>query len=263
MNNNKKNDIIILTERGGFMKDITWIKTRFIAHRGLHSKDRSVPENSMKAFELAVNNNFGIEMDINVLRDGTVVVFHDITLKRLTGKNGHLSTMTYEQIKDLTLLDTNEHIPTLQEVINFVGGRVPLLIELKPLGNNLLLCEQFMNIMKDYTGVYAIHSFSPNIVYWFKKHHPYVIRGQITEFFRNDPNMKRTIKFLMKTMFFNRFTKPDFINYGIHDLPNKYCDKLYHKGQCIISYAAKNQAEFNMVKAHYDNAVFEFFIPEK
>lgn len=245
------------------MKDITWIKTRLIAHRGLHSKDKSVPENSMKAFELAVKYNYGIEMDINVLKDGTVVVFHDITLNRLTGKDGNLNDLTYEDVKDLSLLETSEHIPTLQEVVDFVDGRVPLLIELKPLGNNVLLCEQFMEIMKDYKGTYGIHSFNPGIVLWFKKHYPDIPRGQITEFFRNDLKMKRIIKHLMKTMFFNHFTKPDFVNYGIHDLPNKYCDKAFRKGMCIISYAAKSQEELNMVKAHYDNAVFEFFIPEE
>ena len=65
----------------------------------------------------------------------------------------------------------------------------------------------------------------------------------------------------MKSMFFNRFTKPDFVNYGVVDLPNKYCDKAYKKGLCIIAYASKSQEEFDMVKEHYDNSVFEYFIP--
>ncbi len=245
------------------MKDITWIKNRLIAHRGLHSKDKLVPENSMKAFELAIKHNYGIEMDINVLKDGTVVVFHDITLDRLTGQSGNLNDLNYEQIKNLKLLNTNEHIPTLKEVLNFVDGRVPLLIELKPLGKQIYLCEQFMKIMNQYKGAYAIHSFSPKIIYWFKKNHPKVIRGQITEYFRNNQKMKRFTKYLMKSMFLNKFTKPDFVNYGIHDLPNKYCDKAYKNGMCIISYASKSQEEFDMVKSHYDNSVFELFIPRE
>ncbi len=245
------------------MKDITWIKNRLIAHRGLHSKDKKIPENSMKAFELAIKHNYGIEMDINVLKDGTVVVFHDISLDRLTGQSGNLSDLNYEQIKNLKLLDTDEHIPTLKEVLDFVNGRVPLLIELKPLGKQIYLCEQFIKVMNQYKGVYAIHSFSPKIVYWFKKYHPEVIRGQITEYFKNDLKMKKTVKFLMRSMFFNRFTKPDFVNYGIHDLPNKYCDKAYKKGMCIISYASRTQEEFDMVKSHYDNSVFELFIPRE
>ncbi len=245
------------------MKDLTWIKNKLIAHRGLHTKDQSVPENSMLAFAKAVENDYGIELDVNVLGDGVVLAFHDINLKRLTGVDKYLYDLSYDNIKDLKLHNTDETIPTLKSVLDFVDGKVPLLIELKPHGDSILLCEQFMKTMKDYKGVYAIHSFSPFVVKWFKKHHPEIIRGQITEYFRNDLKMKRITKFLMKTMLFNCLTKPDFINYGIYDLPNRYCDRLHKKGMCIISYASKSQADFGMVKEHYDNSVFEFFIPKQ
>jgi len=245
------------------MRDITWIKDRLIAHRGLHSLDKTIPENTIKAFELAIERNYGIEMDINVMGDGTVIVFHDITLERLTGQKGKISELSFDDVKDMTIHNTDQTIPTLKSVLELVDGRVPLLIELKPLGNNQLLCERFWETIKDYQGAYGIHSFSPYIVNWFRKHHPEVIRGQITEYFRDDPKMNRFAKYLMKSMFFNRFTKPDFVNYGIKDLPNKYCDKAYKKGLCIISYASRNQAEFDMVKKHYDNSVFEYFIPKE
>ena len=245
------------------MKDLSWIKEMHIAHRGLHSKDKSIPENSIPAFKLAIDKNYGIEMDINVLKDGTVIVFHDYNLKRLVGKDISLGELNYDDIKDFKILETNEKIPTLKEVLDLVDGQVPLLIELKPLGDNMLLCKEFYKVIKDYKGKFGIHSFSPNIVRWFKKNHPDIIRGQITEYFRDNSNMKKFSKYLMKSMFFNRFTKPDFVNYGIKDLPNKYCDKAYKKGLCIISYASRNQEEFDMVKKNYDNSVFEFFIPKK
>lgn len=245
------------------MKDLTWIKDRKIAHRGLHSLDKKVPENSMKSFELAIEKNYGIEMDVNVLKDGTVVVFHDHNLKRLvTNRSELLSELNYEDIKDLRILKSEEKIPTLKEVLNMIDGRVPLLIELKPLGNSKLLCESFWQTIKDYQGDYGIHSFSPWIVKWFKNKHPEVIRGQITEYFRDNHKMKKISKYLMKTMFFNKITKPDFINYGIKDLPNKYCDKAYKKGLCIIAYASQSQEQYDMVKKNYDNSVFEYFTPK-
>ncbi|MCK5763381.1 MAG: glycerophosphodiester phosphodiesterase [Clostridiales bacterium] len=216
------------------MKDITWIKEKLIAHRGLHSKDKKIPENSIAAIQLAIDKNYGIEIDINVLKDGTVVVFHDNNLKRLIGKNAYLKDLNYENIKEERILNSKEKIPTLKEVLKLVDGKVPLLIELKPLGNNTLLCESFIEDIKNYKGVYGIHSFNPYIVKWFKKNHPHIIRGQITEFFRNDPKMKKFTKYLMRSMFFNIFTKPDFVNYGIKDLPNKYCDKAHKKGLCIF-----------------------------
>jgi glycerophosphoryl diester phosphodiesterase len=244
------------------MKDLTWIKERTIAHRGLHSLDKKVPENSIRAFELAIEKNYGIEMDINVLKDGTVVVFHDHHLKRLVpGRTEMLSELNYEDIKELRILETEQKISTLKEVLGMVDGRVPLLIELKPLGDNKLLCENFWKTIKDYKGVYGIHSFSPGIVKWFKNNHPEVIRGQITEYFRDNHKMKRISKYLMRSMFFNRITKPDFVNYGIKDLPNKYCDKAFKKGMCIIAYASQSQEQFDMVKEHYNNSVFEYFIP--
>ena len=244
------------------MREVKWIKENYIAHRGFHSLDKSIPENSLLAIKKAIDYNYSIEMDVNVTKDGQVVVFHDINLKRLCNKNINLSEANYDVIKNFHLLNTNEKIPLLKDVLTLVKGRVPLLIELKPKGNNKLLCEAFTKAIKNYKGKFAIHSFSPKIVYWFRKNHPEIIRGQVTEYFKDDLKMNRFIKYLMRKMTFNIFTKPDFINYGIKDLPNKYADKIYKKGMTVISYCARNKSEFNMVRKHYNNAVFEFFRPE-
>lgn len=244
------------------MKDLSWIKNNYIAHRGFHSLDKSIPENSLISFKKAMDYNYSIELDINVTKDGKVVVFHDINLLRMCQVDIKLSDVTYDEIKDFTLLMTDERIPLLSDVLDLVKGKYPLLIELKPKGNNRLLCESFMKTMAAYEGDYAIHSFSPWIVHWFKKNHPHIIRGQITEFFRDDNRMNPIIKYMMKKMVFNIFTKPDFINYGIKDLPNKYATKAYNKGICLISYCARNELEFKMVKKHYHNAVFEYFQPD-
>ncbi|MFW5888740.1 MAG: glycerophosphodiester phosphodiesterase family protein [Bacillota bacterium] len=244
------------------MREVKWIKENYIAHRGYHSLDKSIPENSLLAFKKAIDYNYSIEMDINVTKDGQVVVFHDINLKRLCNVNVNLSEVNYDEIKNYHLLDTNEKIPLLKDVLALVNGRVPLLIELKPKGNNKLLCRAFIDAIIAYKGEFAIHSFSPSIVYWFKKNYPEIIRGQVTEYFKADLKMNRFIKYLMRKMTFNFFTKPDFVNYGIKDLPNKYADKIYKKGMTVISYCARNKLEFDMVRKHYDNAVFEFFRPE-
>lgn len=244
------------------MKDLTWIKKDYIAHRGYHSLDKSIPENSLLAFKKALDYGYSIECDVNVTKDGQVVVFHDFNLKRLCRIDVNLSEVTYDEIKEYHLLDTNEKIPLLSDLLELVQGQVPLLIELKPHGNRRLLCEAFMKTMSTYTGTYAIHSFNPAIVHWFKKNHPEIIRGQITEYFVSDDKMGPLVKYLMKSMFFNRFTKPDFVNYGIKDLPNKYATQAHKNGMCMISYCARNELEYHMVKTHYDNAVFEYFRPE-
>ncbi len=245
------------------MKDLTWIKEDYIAHRGLHTEDLSVPENSMLAFKNAIELGYSIELDLNMLFDGTIVVFHDFNLKRLTGLDQNISKLTYDDIKDLKLYDTNEHIPLLSEVLNYVDGKVPLLIELKPFGDTEIFCQLFYDTIKDYQGKWAVFSFNPGVVRWFKNHHPEIIRGQITEYFKDNLKMKKIVKYLMKTMFFNRFTKPDFVSYRIHDLPNKYVDKAKQNGLTIISYAARTQEQLDFVRHTYDNVVFEYFIPKK
>ncbi|MDY0075592.1 MAG: glycerophosphodiester phosphodiesterase family protein [Acholeplasmataceae bacterium] len=245
------------------MKDLTWLKEAYIAHRGYHLEDGSIPENSIKAYKEALNRGYAIELDVNLLKDHTVVAFHDYHLKRLLGIDKNVDELTFQDIKGLTLLNTEEHIPTLKEVLDLVNGQTPLLIELKPHGNVSLLVDQVMNLLETYKGPYAIFSFHPKVVYLLKKNYPQVIRGQIAESFRDDKMMSPLVKKMMKHMLFNPLTKPDFISYGIRDLPNKQLDRLKRKGLTIISYAARTQNEFDLVKKHYHNVVFEYFEPKK
>lgn len=245
------------------MKDLTWLKKDNIAHRGFHTKDKSVPENSLLAFSNAMDHGYSIELDLNVLKDGTVVSFHDINLKRLCNDDRDLSDLNKEDIQDLRILNTDEHIATLEEVLNLVNGKVPLLIELKPHGNVIFLCESVMKVMSWYQGKWAVFSFHPSVVKWFKKNHPEVIRGQISEYFKDNHHMNKISKYLMKIMFFNHFSKPDFVSYGIYDMPNKYLDRLMKKGMTVISYAARTQEELDFVRERYHNAVFEYFEPKK
>lgn len=245
------------------MKNMDWLKNNFIAHRGLYTEDQRIPENTKVSYQRALDEGYDIELDVNVLKDGTVVAFHDPNLLRLCHDPRYLKDVTFDDIKNLHILDSDQTIMTLESVLKLVDGKANLLIELKPFGDVKYLCESMMECMKSYQGNFAVFSFHPNVVMWFKKHHPTIIRGQIAEYFKNDKNMNKVMKHLLKTMFFNRFTKPDFISYGIYDLPNKYCDKLMKKGMTVISYAARNQTDFDMVKSHYHNTVFEFFIPKK
>ena len=247
--------------KGAFMKDLSWLKDHLIAHRGLHTKDGLIPENSFKAFSQALKHGYSIECDLNILNDGTVVVFHDHHMMRLCGKDLYLNEVSYADIKSITYLNTKETILTFKDLLALVDGKVPLLIELKPFGNMLALCQNVMSLLKTYQGVYAIFSFHPKIVGWFKKNHPSVIRGQISSYFK-DEKLGVFNKYLAKRMVFNRFTKPDFISYDITNLPNKYADYYAKKGLVVLSFAARNQAEFNRIKARYDNVVFEYFNPK-
>lgn len=245
------------------MKDLNWIKNGYFAHRGLHTKDLSIPENTIAAYTKAIEKGFGIEMDVNQLKDGNIVVFHDKDLFRLCGKNLALKDLTYEEIITYKILNTEETIHKLEDVLKLINGRVPLLIELKPYGEKESFCSKFMEIMDQYHGVWAMHSFHPSYVGWFKKNRPEVIRGQISEYFEEDPKMKKITKFLMKHLWVNWVSKPDFINYGIHNMPNKYVNRAQKKGIVVIGYAARSQEDFDRISNIYSHPVFEFFEPKR
>lgn len=245
------------------MKNLDWMKSSYIAHRGFHSLDKSIPENSLLAFKKALDYGYAIELDVHVLKDGNVVVFHDDDLQRMCKKDLKLNEVTYDEIKNYKLLNTNERIPLLTDVLELVDGKTPLLIELKPKGDIYKLCHAFMVIINGYHGEFAIQSFNPKILRWFKTNFPEIPRGQIAEYFTNDETISKATKFLLKRMLLNILTKPDFINYNLKDLPNKYVNKASGKGLVIIAYTAKNNLEFEMVKKYYHNSVFEYFRPDE
>jgi glycerophosphoryl diester phosphodiesterase len=107
--------------------DMTQYGKKF-AHRGLW--DQASPENSLAAFQKAVDAGYGIEFDIHKTSDGHVVVFHDDTLTRMCGVDGKIEQMTLAQLRELRLKGTDQQIPTLEELLCLVDGRVPLLVEL-------------------------------------------------------------------------------------------------------------------------------------
>src|SRR5574344_2881205 len=97
------------------------------AHRGISSK--YAPENSMLSFKKAVYKNVGIELDVRILKDNTIIVFHDSNLFRMTGINKRIEKCNYNEIKELKLKNTNEKIPLLSSVLKEIN--CPLLIDIK------------------------------------------------------------------------------------------------------------------------------------
>ncbi len=246
---------------GDTMKQMTWLKETYITHRGLHGV-LGLIENTRKSFIEAINHGFGIEIDTNILKDGTVVVFHDKNLKRLCGVDRYLKDVTYDEIKDLNIIGTDEHIPTLTEILNLIDGKVPLLIEIKPFGNKKKHAKAVKTALAAYPYTVAVQSYDPSIVYWFKKHGNDLIRGQISEYF-TESNMSPLMRRLLRRMVFNFLTKPDFINYRLEDMPNKYIEKAKQQGLLVLAYAARSPKALVYARKAFDNAVFENFIPKK
>ena len=119
------------------------------AHRGLHDNLWGIPENSLPAFQAAVDKGYGIELYVHITADHQLIVHHDDTLYRMCRVERAIKDMTLEEIRQYTLLNTDEKIPTLKEVLDLVNGKVPLLIELKSESHNCdTLCRIFNHAMR-------------------------------------------------------------------------------------------------------------------
>ena len=201
------------------------------AHRGLHGG--GVPENSMAAFRAALVGGYGIELDLHLMKDGKLAVFHDNTLDRTTGKSGKLEDLTEEDLIHYPLEGTDEQIPLFSQVLELYDGKAPLIVELKPVGgNHAALTKAACDMLDAYHGAYCLESFDPRCVQWLKKNRPDLIRGQLTENFvanKKSP-LPLVVKFLMTHQMMNFLTKPDFVAYRFDDrktLSNLLARKLW------------------------------------
>ena len=129
------------------------------AHRGLFD-NKNIVENTISAFKKALLNNLNIELDIRVTKDKKIVVFHDANIKRLTGIDRLVKDMRYEELNDISLLNTTDKIPIFEDVLHLVRGRVTLLIELKEnFSSNTL--KELNKLLLDYNGKVLLQSFNP------------------------------------------------------------------------------------------------------
>lgn len=228
---------------------------KYIAHRGFHNEEN--PENTLGAFSRAIEKGYVIELDVQLLKDNTVVVIHDNKLSRLCGEDRYISNSTLEDIKDLRVLNSKYSIPTLKEVLELVDGKVPLLIEIK---NNLKVGElesKTYELLKDYKGEFAIQSFNPYSLEWFKKNAPNILRGQLSSFFKGE-NLSFIKKIFLKKLRLNKISSPHFISYKAEDLPNKYCNRT---NLPILAWTVRSQEEYMKVVKYCDNIIFEDFEP--
>ncbi len=179
-------------------------------HRGLWNAQ--VPENSLRAFELAAKNGFGIELDIQLSRDKQIMVFHDRDLKRMCGVDKKLSELSCSELKALTLNNTDQTIPTLAEVLYLIDGRVPLLIELKSNAGDTEICKRVAAMLDKYHGAFCVESFDPILVGWFKKYRPRYARGQlVTKMKKCDSKRDTFVSFCLSRLLSNVLSRPDFI----------------------------------------------------
>ena len=216
------------------------------AHRGLHDRDLGIPENSLAAFEKAAVRGYGIELDVQLSSDGIPIVFHDETLDRVCGRAVRVRDLTAAELTAIPLASSEQCIPTLAEALNLIGGRVPLLVEIKYYHAPCAVAQKAAALLDAYSGDYCIESFHPLAVRWFKRHRPSVVHGQLSmDYLKKKPDRKRRPYDLALHLFLTNFlARPDFIAYDLHDknaLVFRFTSKIFHP--TLFGWTAKNEQD--------------------
>ena len=226
------------------------------AHRGLHNDE--IPENSLAAFEAACRAGHGIELDIQLSKDGEVMVFHDYTLIRMTGQEGKVCDYTAAELKAISLKGTDQTVPTFAEVLALVNGRVPILVELKGEDLNAALCPKAAALLRKYKGDYCIESFNPLLIRSMRRELPDAWYGQLYTNVCKEKKKVTVLNVLLTLMAFNFLARPDFIayNYVYRDtLPVRLTTKVYTAPKFI--WTVRDKSELNRAHDLGECPIFE------
>lgn len=229
---------------------LTQLIARPFAHRGLHGDGRI--ENSRAAFETAIAAGSGIELDVQASADGEAMVFHDYDLERLTDGFGALRTLGSFELQRIRLKGSDETIPTLIEILKLIGGRTPLLIELKSPGRRVAqLCRAVQRALDGYRGAAAAMSFNPEIGYHFFREAPLVLRGLVVT------EQGKGLRGMVERPLALWRSHADFLAYDIRDLPSRFADAQRAKGMNVLTWTVRTLADRARAAEHASQIIYE------
>lgn len=240
----------------------SWLIDNYIAKFGF--VDEESPENTIKAYKNAIKKGYPILIQVQMLDDGELVCFNGKVLSTTTKTSGYLTNMKLDDLKDITIGETGETIPTLQDALKVIAGKVPVIIDINNDGTIGKFEQKVADILDEYIvkndlfDSVAVMSLNPYTLEWFLAQAPWF------------PRILRSGKFKVKTygsIKAKKLTKlklvdialPDFICYNAKDLPSRHVRHI--KPVCVIAYNVRNQQEYMDVAKHCDNIVFSGFEP--
>lgn len=254
--------LLAVTPRVVNRPDTGLFRKKYFAHRGLHDRSGMAPENSMEAFRRAAEAGYGIELDVQMTKDGIPVIFHDNTLERMCGVKKEIEEYTYKELQQFRLEGSEERIPKLEDMLSMVNGRVPLIVEIKSEKTDVSFCTVIDQMLRAYPGEYCIESFNPLVLLWYRRNHNSVVRGQLASNFRIDGEHRNLIYFFMTHLLLNIFTAPDFIayNHQFKEEPGRrICRTLY--GHPAVAWTIRSSDELEKMRKEFDVFIFENFLP--
>lgn len=235
-----------------------------LAHRGLHDRKAGIIENSRSAIAAAVAAGYGVEIDLQLSSDGEAMVFHDDVLDRLTAETGRIGRFSAAALGQIQLTDGGEGVPTLQDVLEIVGGRAPLLVEIKDQSGCLdkvdgRLERRAAHLLATYRGPVALMSFNPCSVAVCADAAPDIPRGRVTERFKSDGWDNLTPD---RAAALNRFDDLEklgacFISHDHKDLANPKIAAAKAAGRHILCWTTRSPTEDAAARRVAENVTFE------
>lgn len=235
-------------------ESLRWLTARPIAHRGLHSPEAKIYENTLSACEAAVAGNFAIEIDVQLSADGEAVVFHDSDLRRMCGLNEPVASLTCAELSRISILDSDDTIKTLPKILQAIDHKVPVIVELK--GNpphDEALAEAVTEAVRTYHGKVAVMSFSQAIIGMLVKEHCPCPIGLVA---LGDADMAEEHQ--------QAFEHPiSFISYDVKELPNEFVARAKReRNMPVITWTVRTLEQAAVTYEHADQITFEGFDPD-
>jgi len=231
-------------------KRVEALKPVPFAHRGRHGS--GLVENSLGAFRAALAAGHGIELDVRITRDAHAIVFHDAGLDRLTEASGRVDRHSAAELGGITLKGSDETIPSLPEVLKLIGGKVPLLIEVKAPDEKVApLCLAVFHALEGYRGPVGVMSFNPEVGRWFRLHAPRVTRGLVV----TEAGKRRRGRLKRRLALWR--SKPDFLAYDVRDLPSRFAARARARGIPVFTWTCRSAEDEERARLHADQIIHE------
>ena len=237
------------------------------AHRGLHNLGEGRTENSLSAMKAAVEAGYGIELDVQLTRDGHAVGFHDYDLDRMTCETGPVRERDLSEVREIALSGGGGTIPSLPDVLKVVGGAVPILLEVKDqdgaLGADVGPLERAVaRDLKGYDGEVALMSFNPHSVGLLSQIVPERPRGLVTDAYDPDiwPLPNSVLAHLREIPDYER-VGASFISHAANDLTRARVSELKAGGATVFCWTIRSPKEEAEARKVADNVTFEGYLP--
>ncbi len=241
-----------------------WLLDKYISRFGI--TDEETPCQTKPAIDKAIKKGYAISLNVQSLKDDTIICFKHKSLGESTGLNAYVSNVNYSDIKDLTIRKTNYHILTLEEVLDYIDNRCPIVIEISNEAFVGKMESKVLQILENYieknqaVGQIAIMSLNPFVLEWFYENAPWYTRILKSCSFKDIKHYANIKTCKLRKLKYLKLSKADFVCYTSKDIPNKYIKKNKIVG--VLAYNVSSQEEYERILPHIDNIIFTGFEPK-